>query len=342
MVDRGDESNLSFSAVQLPKGVTLTGVKRGNNVYMQGYVPFTTNGKEFCLPTFHVNEQPHLISDIYFQKNRSDLAVLPGNPIPNAFKEVGLVNGATNSLTASACAVANPQRQYTLAIPFSFAAINFTNRALWYVNGKLVKTSIYGNDQENQHGVVHYQPLPNGGFLDGYALLGNEFKAANLWQLYTALPGDHVTPLAQMVQRLQEIDPTFTEARLQGLMQSQAVKVSDTPFRYLIYPTYTTPDHTNPTIQIAYDSSGNIPAWLARAAQGEGSMYAPLLQETETKDEPNTCSETITGGKNPTGKHWTTFDGVIGWKPGTGYAQCLGQLQLARVTNVFLTDQPEN
>jgi len=343
MVDRGDESNLSFSAAQLPKGVTLTGVKRGNNEYIQGYVPFMTNGKEFCVPTFHLNEQPHLISDDYFTKNRSDLAGLPGNPIPNAFKESGLASGTNNSLIASACAVANPQRQYTLAIPYSFVAISFSNQALWYVNGKKVAQTSYANEPQQYFQVKHYQPLPNGGFLDGSANLGNEYKAANLWMLYNALQGDHQTPLLKVVQRVQEIDPTFTMQRLEGLMQSQALKAGTNtpPVRYLIYPTYSTPDCTSPKIQIADSSSGNIPSWLARAAMGEGMGMAVSTEDSE-KDIPNTCLEQITGGKNPSGKHWTILSGIIGFQPGTGYGQCLGELHIHRATNVYFTDEPEN
>ena len=341
MVDRGDESNLSFAPVQIPKGVNITGVKRGNKDYMQGYVPFTANGKEFCLPTFHVGEQPHLISDDYFQKNKSDTTGVAGNPIPNAFRESGLVNGSANSLTASACAVANPQRQYTLAIPFAYTSISFGNRALWLINGKPYKITKYGNQPVQQYEIKHYMPLPtSGGFMDGGANLGNEYKAQNLWQLYNALGGDHTTGLNKLVQRMQEVDPTFNLAKLTTLLNQQSLKQSEQPVRYFIYPTYTSADHTDPKITIGEESSGNLPPWLAKVA-AEGDSVT-LTKEDQKKDEPNTNFDTITGGKYGVGKHWTTFDGIIDWKPGTGFAQCLGDLQIARVTTLYFTDQPEN
>jgi len=340
MVDRGDESNLSFAPSQLPKGINVTPVQKGNKNYLQGYVPLTANGKEFTLPTFHLGEQPHLISDDYFQKNKSDTTGgIAGNPIPNAYRESGLVNGSINSLTAAACAVANPQRQYTLAIPYGYTTITFVNIANWYVNGKKIKTTPYGNEPEQQYEIKHYQPLPtSGGFMDGGANLGNEFQAQNLWMLYNKLGGDHTTALNKMVQRMQEVDPTFNSAKMQTLLNQQNIKKSPTPIRYYIYPTYKSPDNTDPAITIADLSSGGAPAWISKAfAEGE---FVPLTTEEPLKDDPNTNFETITGGKYTAGKHWTTFNGVINWKPGTGYNQCLGDLQIARVTNLYFTDDP--
>ena len=70
MVYRGDESNIAVNQQQIPPGVTLNQVKRGNRMFIQGYSPFSANQKTFCFTTFHTGEMPHLLSDHYFEQNR--------------------------------------------------------------------------------------------------------------------------------------------------------------------------------------------------------------------------------------------------------------------------------
>jgi hypothetical protein len=339
MVDRGDESNLKYSATQIPKVVQASGVQKGNSHYLSGYVPMQANNKSFSFTTFHVGEMPHLISQEYFEKNRADVAPVgsTASAIPNAFKIDGTVQANQGSLGAVACAVANPMRQYSLAIPHSYVKIYFINRALWLVEGKLVNLTTYGNKpQDAVQGVVKKQ-LSTGGFLDGYANLGHEYSSGgSLWQMYNSLPGDHITPLQKIVQRVQEMDPNYTQTQLMALMQRASFDPTAT--MYYIYPTYSTPDCSDPTITIQ-SNKGTLPPWLAALNPIDGTQLLAGTENMET-DTPNTCYDVITGGSFTSDKHYTQVSGSINWTPGTGYGQCLGSMQMARTTQIFFTGIP--
>ncbi len=160
MVDRGAESNIIFNPTQIPKVVKAMGVQHGNRQYLTGYIPMQANNKPFNFTSFRVGEMPHLISQDYFEKNRADVLPLGSNvpAIPNAFKIDGTVVANQGSLGAVACAVANPQRHYNLAIPHSYIVIYFVNRATWFVEGKIVNQTFCSNKpQPAVHGVVKKQ-----------------------------------------------------------------------------------------------------------------------------------------------------------------------------------------
>jgi hypothetical protein len=339
MVDRGDESNLSYNPLQMPPGVQPTGVKRGNKMYMAGYNPMRANGKDFCFATFHQNEMPHLISDGYFEKNRGDTNPVPGarNPIPNSFKESGSAGASDSVISAAAAAVANPMHQYNLAIPHSYVGMTFSSLALWNVEGKVVSTTQYTVPQ-TQWGVKQYQlPLPNGGKLDGYASLGNEYKRGSIYAVFTALPGDHTAPLNMMLQRVREISPSFTLKNLIGLLSS--VTYQPGVNNYFIFPRYSTPDLTDPQMSIQ-PANGSLPPWLNPQELIDGDN--PKLVATEIKqiDDPNYDWENIVGGRSPNGKHHTEMTGSISWTPGTGGNGYLGVLQISRRTECFFTGEP--
>jgi len=340
MVDRGDESNIVFNPSQLPKMVKASSVQHGNKDYLSGYTPMQANNKSFSFTSFHVGEMPHLISQDYFDKNRADHAPVGSNgtAIPNAFKIDGTVQSTQGSLGAVACAVANPQRQYSLAIPHSYIVVNFHNTAKWFVEGKQVNQTNYGNKPEPSKQGVKQKQLSTGGFLDGFASLGNEYSAGgSLWQMYNALPGDHMTPLQKILQRVQEIDPNYTITQLQGLMQK--TNFDPTVSAYYIFPVYHSPDQTDPSIQIAA-ANGSLPPWLSKNGPPLDGIQMAIGDETMTKDAPNTCTDYITGGPFTSDKHYTQVSGKFLWTPGSGYGQCLGVMQMSRLTEIYFTGQP--
>jgi hypothetical protein len=339
MVDRGAESNLKFNPAQIPKVVTANGVSHGNNNYLQGYVPMHANNKSFNFTSYRPGEMPHLISQTVFDKFRADVAPVGSNAlaIPNAFKIDGNVQANQGTLGAVACAVANPMRQYNLAIPFSYVVVYFVNRANWYVEGVKVNQTTYGNKPTPSVQGVKKKLLSKGGYLDGYANLGNEYTSGgSLWQMYTSLPGDHQTPMLKVLQRVQEISPNYTMTQLETLMAK--TNFDPTAQLYFIYPSYTTPDYSDPTIMIASDK-GPLPPWLQRIPL-DGTQ-APIGTETMTQNAPNTCYDVITGGPFSSDKHYTEVSGSINWTPGTGYGQCLGSLQMSRLTQIYFTGVPE-
>lgn len=344
-VNRGGESNISFSPNQIPPGTTsrinAVTLPNRNQDYIQGYAPFTVNDKTLCFVPFVTDEIPHLISSKSFQSNQSDKNPIPGaanaNPIPNAFSGHGTSGNLPNSLSAVSYAVANPQRQYNLAIPYSFCLIQINNTANWYVNDKKVNETNYGFAPETQWGAKNSK-LPCGGTLNGYASLGNEYKVASLWQILTELNGDPTPPLQKLLQRIQEIQPSYTFGNLQGLLQKQALIPATN--KYIIYPAYQNPDATNPTIQIAGDI-GPLPPWLQKALRAEG-MMAPMVNETaQQRDVPNYDWQEIIPGKNgqkcTPGEHYAQLSGVLSWQPGSGYTQCLGEFRIQHTTDCYFS-----
>ena len=334
MVDRGLESNISFSPAQLPPGISVTAAGK----YIAGYTPLMANNKAFCLTSFRPGEMPHLISDTYFDKNRGDTNPVPRatNPLPNAFRETGNVDNGQTALSAAASATANPMKQYQLSIPHAYVRLQFGNIAKWIVEGKTIKVTPYGSAPETQWGVKQYQlPPPNGGKLDGYASLGNEYKKGSVWASITALPGDHSVFMLPMLQRIQEIQPNYTLQQLIALLQGAHVDPKAT--NYYIFPVYKTTDLTDPSIQVQPET-GSLPGWLHR--EDPDGIDMSLGTEPPVNDDPNYCWENIVGGKSPTGKHFVTIWGAIKWQPGTGFGGCLGVLKLARESDCNFSGEP--
>jgi hypothetical protein len=358
MMDKGAQSNMYFSPNQLPPGcgASYSDVQSGNRSFFRGYTQMTVNGKDFYLPSFRNGEMPHLISSTAFNKN---ITAQMGSsaPIPNAFRESGIVTEGSTTLTANACAQANPQRQWGLAVPHSFVSIVFSNLSRWYLdkdpkNGQWIMRAVipYGTTPgQTVWGLkqVNLRPQPPapppngiGGKMDGYASLGNEYKSGNSWDIFNALPGDHTTPLNKLVQRVREIDPNFSLAKLQSLMESVKIPAADKPVvQLIIYPKYNGPDCTNPTMQIAIAGFGQVPGWISLPTYFDGTSKN-MLTESPMEDAPNTCWDNVIGGSSPSCYHHTEFTGNVIWAPGTGLYQCLGELRVARVTNVYFTSDP--
>jgi hypothetical protein len=342
LVDRGIESNISFNAKQLPgsSASEVAQVTRGNGSFIQGYEPFRINGKTFCFVPFRLNEMPHLISDHYFEANRGDRAPIAGvaNAIPNAFCGYGSANaGSSTMMGATAHAVANPQRQYALAIPHAFLSIQIINTALWFVNGKKVAQTTYDIVPATQWGVKTY-PLPSGDKLNGYASLGNEYGgggggSSTVWQAFVSVPGDYTSSLNKLVQRIQEIKPDYSKAQLVNLLNGQPLieKVGE----YIIYPNYANGDATSPTIQISPVNHVSS-AWLNPTLPAEGTAKV-IANAGPLKDAPNYCWGMLLGGNSQNLQHSAELTGNFAWKPGTGYIQDLGAVKISHTTQINFT-----
>jgi hypothetical protein len=342
MVNRGFESNLMMYSQQVPPGAPQpNSLNIGGSDYVAGYSPFKANNHVFTFTTFRLGEMPHLLGDQNFAQNRGDLNPIPDarNPIPNAWMETGDSSlDKTHAFNASACSVANPMRSYTMAIPYGYVAISFSNRSIWYFDGN-EKTQLPYSCQPGQTlweiKQLPLPPQPCGGKLNGYASLGNEYNVSTLWGAFCALPGDHTQALKPVLQRLQEVQPTLTMNQLVGVMMN-------TPFQqgvstYCLYPVYRTADLTDP--KIIGSSTNNIQAgWLQlNPCDGTGQ---PVMSEGTVQDQPNNNWENIIGGKYASGQHSTSESGTISWTPATGYQQILGAIHVSRTTQCYFTDQP--
>lgn len=343
-VYRGDTSNLSFNFNQIPGPASThcPSVESDSAIYMQGYTPIQANDKPFYFVAFHPVEMPHLVSETFFKQNRLDENSINNisNPLPNAFSAYGL---ATNSISSHAFAIANPQREYNLSIPHAFASINIINTAFWIVQNKQVNITTYGFIPETQWGARQI-PLDgsNNNHLDGYASLGNEFAGNTLWDALHSVQGDPTQSIAQLLQKIQEIKGDFTQANLQQLLQQQTLLPDVNS--YVIFPNYTSPDNTNPNMQIAAVSTNttkNLPRWLSPAATNEGQPKT-LLSQQPTQDQPNYDWEMVVGPGFHAGDHWTIVEGELDWQPGTGANQTLGQLSIVHNTRCYFTAIPNN
>ena len=187
---------------------------------------------------------------------------------------------------------------------------------------------------ETYQGIKGHKLKNSGRILNGYASLGNEYKTGTLAAALTALPGNHQEEFDRMLQRIKEIKHDFTMGELMSMLQKQPPAGM-----YIIYPTYSSADNTDPSIQIlAVDPNEPLPIpWMNTAIQMDG-MPKPIVDETTQKDEPNYCWPQIIGG-NPDCEHFTTVSGKITWQPGTGFGPCLGELRATRVTaSNFIAD----
>ncbi len=342
MVGRGNASNLSFRREQLPGKTSADGCDVSGVSYIKGYSPFKVNQRNFAFVSFSQNEMPQLISDQLFSTNRSDTHPIreAGNPVCNAFAATGVISGASSDFKASASGLANPQTRFTLALPRAYITVQFRNRAKWFFENKWVNETSYGFNTEVQNGIPYKEnnlvvgkPFrKGGGYLDGWASLGNEYKDATLSKSLELNPEGKKLAMEKMLQRIREIKADFTMTDLVTLFAREVVVPHAA--KYYIYPVYHTSDLTDPEIVMTADLD-DLPKWMDAESKPEGDGKI-VCDQDKLIDEPNYCwGERVGGGFGGTFDHWTEVSGRVWWKPGTGYGQCLGEMRYEHLTEVF-------
>lgn len=350
LIGRGGSSNLDFRQEQLPGKVRAEESRAfDGSTSLKGYTPFETNNRKFCFVAFNKNEVPQLISDSQFAQNRSDTNPIKnaGNPVSNAFCATGIIKGASGTeYKASAAGLANPQNRFTLALPRAYIIVQFRNRAKWYFENKWVNETSYGFTPEVQNGLPLYdnkkfvgKPFTKGGgYIDGWASLGNEYKNANLSKSLEISPAGKKLAMEKMLQRIREIKADFTMADLLQLFASEVVVPHAA--KYYIYPVYHSNDLSDPEIVMTADLD-DLPKWMDADSRPEGNHK--IVNDGEvTIDAPNYCwGERVMGGMGGSGAidHWTEVSGKVWWKPGTGYGQCLGEMRYEHLTEIFFKSQ---
>ncbi|MCA9815821.1 MAG: hypothetical protein KC652_11955 [Cyanobacteria bacterium HKST-UBA01] len=332
MVGRGDESNIKYKADQFPAGASVCGLKFNGQTYLQGYQSLMMNGKPFMFTTFHAAEMPHLISDTVFQQSKPTVTPVGdfSNPIPNAWHASGVVYGEKGNLRASASAVANPQRQFDLAIPYGYVKITITNVSKWYVEGKFIKDWPYASEPGQKKLGLPGAKLSDGKQFDGWANLGNEYNQPSLLAFMDMTPSSKEEVYDKMTQRLKQVDSKFTKQNLKKLLDK--VSLTSGAEAYYIFPVYKSADNTDPSLTVAPDI-GKLPGWLKKLHDADlDGGYTPVVNEKALLGEPNTCWGFAEVPPDPTGG--TKFTGKIDWAPGTGFNQCLGVVKMARETKI--------
>lgn len=329
LVDRGAESNLSFNPKALPMQAAPNSTAVGGAHYIQGYSPFTANGKAFYFMSFRRNETPHLIADTHFHQNRADTHPLKDlvNPVPNAYQGLGEATSGDVTLSATACAVVNPQLQYQMTIPHSFIKVKFKNQSIWMIDDKIVHSMDYLPKPVYTWGIKNYK-LKDERILNGYATLGKEFKNIDLNGVLEHVPSNHDPAIQRVAQRAQEIDPSFSAERIVALLHRQAT--SNRTNLYYIFPRYETLDQTDPYLDIQ-PWGGDLPGWLDSAAEPEGGEKE-VVKEDPIVDRFNAVVTIQPSGQCP---KKVEISGSCIWQPGTGMGQCLGTLYVHRLTKVL-------
>jgi hypothetical protein len=343
--DRDEESNLRVANSQLPSGVTLAPsdtksvsekAGAGTGIFFRGYHGLTANGRTFSMVPFKYDEKPHLISGLSFEQAKLPLSSW-SKPVPNAFSARGITsNQKYYANSAVAYVVANPQRQYQLAIPHAFIRIKLQKNDVHYsVNVEPDHDSTYDfvPGQYNPEVVIH--PVGTG-TLHGNSTLGNEYIPPTLRQAIHAL-SDHPEVTAVLLQRVREIKSDFTESDLNSLLNS-------TPLipgvdEYIIYPTYGTADNTDPTMHCSPTAIAKAAAtWLNVSASADGSEQQIASENRPPFTAPNIGTSYLTGtGCKPPGPTLVSETGELKWTPGSGYDQCLGTLHIHRTTSIRYT-----
>ncbi|MDP3510297.1 MAG: hypothetical protein Q8T09_20170 [Candidatus Melainabacteria bacterium] len=337
MVDRGDESNLVMTPGQIPAGITVGKVDKGSKSYMQGYVPMTANNKKFTFTSFHEGEQPHLISDSVFDPNRADIAPIEGSAtvIPNAFRQSALASNGSLDSTATASAVANPIRSYSMTIPQSYVTIHVLNMSNWFVDGKKIRSIGYETKADQTiHGLVDHQTPTR--VINCFGKLGGEYASGhNIMAIIKALKADYEPAMKKLLQRIQGMDPSFTMAKLTKMLENQ--NYDKNVSRYYIFAKDDSADHTDPQIQIQADT-GSLPTWIDVKNWQEDFDGTPkdLVTEPTTTDQYANAWQSPPGTPQPTAKN----SGVMIWQPGSGYTKAVGNLFISRTTNLNFSSKP--
>jgi hypothetical protein len=331
-VHRNDESNVAIDKGQLPESIKLPEdavVEQGKSTeMMRGYRPIKVNGRDFYFIPFRTKELPHLISTEEFSSNKKDAKPLDwGNAIPNAYK-VTANGGVSPNMVSIAAAVANPQQRYNITIPHGYIGIKLhQTQVTWKVNGKAAgaNTEYYFQPQQ-QNGVKKFDVQC--AKVDGFASLGNEYKAQDLLSIINAVPSadNHKKMFQTMEQRLKEIDPGFGDVK--NLLQTQQVDQNDLEF--LLYPEYKEKDNTDPKIRIG-TKSGASSSWLNKSAPPDGEQKQ--IGQEQLEDGPNS-SWVVPMGTWKLNKATVKVSGKILWTPGTGANQNLGVMEIFRTCDV--------
>jgi len=342
LVDRGDESNLTMQPSQIPDGVEAGKVDKGSKSYMQGYVPMTANKKKFTFTSFHSGEQPHLISDSLFDSNRADTAPVGdnGTVIPNAFRQFAEASNGATGVSAVASAVANPIRTYDMALPQSYITIHVTNLSKWLVDQKLARIIPYNFTQKRVHGLIDFQTPTR--VINCFGTIGAEYSAgSNINAIMKALKADTTAPMRKLLQRIQCMDPSFTNAQMTKMFEQQ--QYDPNVKRYYIYADDQSADHTDPKIKMVPDN-GSLPPWIDPKKWDVQSNTNTELDGKQgiIVSEPTTTDQYAQADQSPGGtpQPYAQNTGVMVWQPGTGFSKATGDLYIQRLTLLFFSSKP--
>ncbi len=345
LLDRGEESNLTFESEQLPAAFPerlLSPVIRQGRKFIPGYKPIKLVGdRSLLFVPFPLAERTHLVAGNEFKSNIPVARPLAGfeKPVPNALSVEGVVKGADEAAqTASAFVQLNPQRIFELKNISGFIRLRLLAN-----ERDVILNELSPLEDDERYYQYRLDPLVkriaieggNGepGEVDIIFNTGQEY-AMSLYQALFFSQADedeHLNVKNILLQRAREIIPDYTLQNLNDLLRSQPVIPGLATQAYVIY----SPD--GQSLEIAPEERAVLDAdWLSREVRLDG-VANKIAAEKLIRIGNNDCARVLPFGKVAIQDTRTTQTGQYYWAPGTGFRGCLGELYVERKSKLTIT-----
>lgn len=338
-VDRGEASNIDFDPEQLPIALPLTNPAKSSSFRIPGYQAIPVLDKKFYLVSMKENDRTHLINPENFAANQLEKKGFDGwkNPVPNAFS----VHGVTSNNLAVSWVQVNPQYKFNLGIPHAYIRIRIeSNKARYSFAQQALGDENYGFRPTVSSNSFTTPAQLKVSFIP--VNLGNEYAGST--SLYDVLfpsalnaRNEHTKVLSTLLQRCREIRKGYTLDQLVRVLKSTPVDPSGIQNEFYIFP-----------------SKGELTAAFASQALSQARWINPLTQADGSKKEiaredlvgqPNTAlftvTEPLTGASIGPVPAVTQEHGSFTWTPGSGFDGCLGELSVARTTEIPAAGVPQ-
>lgn len=340
LIDRTAESNIAVEMGHMPDGFTESGniqpaVAKDGKDYLAGYQNISVLGGSYWFVPFKLGERPRLEAGNHFVKHQvANEPIAWANPLPNTFS----VEGKTflqNKFEQQAVSwvKTNPQVIYLHQIPHGFIRIVLKkNTSDWQL------VSLPPNSQSTSYRFtpadvqVWSTPVTCGTGIATVSL-GQEYaggiQLGNV--LFVPLTLAKTAKLRNyLTQRIQEIDPTFTSAKLMDLLNSVVVNPMPVDQEFFIF-------WDDSAKQMTVANKMTVPAkapWLKMNEPTDGNA-----QTTTNKllPSPNfVVSWIVTGSGACTGTSVVSEKEKFDWRACSGWNGLLGELTVHRTTDITL------
>lgn len=349
LLERNEESNVYIQNQQLPSEVSMNMLNpktdKGGNQCMRGYKGINMYGRDYWFVPFRSNERPRLESQTHFEQNSLVSQALSGwaKPVPNTFSiESRTTAGSPADQRATACVKANPMQTFPMRFPHGYIRLVFKdNKVKWHLNGvPYPGDSEYGYTPKTVNKVFPVVPACGSGTAN--AQVGMEF---------TPTIGGRLFPISKLVapqpawfqlrkallQRCREIDPGFNEGNLEAIFATPTLGAGD---KYYIVPNPATGGlvcvNESMVTSIAPWISGKQNASPDSESQDWEEFWPPYMYNNEVTLWQLACGSLTQPAGTGVFK-WTSGEGTIEWRRGTGFDGFLGEVSVSRTTRAWLT-----
>lgn len=370
LMERKKESNIVLPGAPgnnfyLPPGVALsvndyTETTRNpppagsaGKYFLKGYEPITVGGKEFWTVPFLYDERPHMVARSAFDANKNSAVPLGWTKaVPNAFS----AEGATTAQKATSWVLTNPRKVFNASIPRGFLHIHVDEMKCHWFFFPTVWPPIETPGTEQTYGyttdTLTGLPQSPGGILcsmvsPSAVTVGLDAVGRSLDDIMFEPPitGTQRARLeSYMVSRLNQMiskaDLPQTAASLHSVLGRDETRLYLLAGQrdFYIY----SPDGQSLSIKPKALALLEAP-WLMTIIGNSPDGTENLVIDDETCPAPYTFPGAF-APPNVTPAPFcnfkfaglvSTFAKDVGWRPGTGFNHCLGDVRVKRSTNLY-------